>query len=552
MVDAATTTISIKPGMPRFKRRNVVQVFIRIFMFIVMMALNYPFLLLAAFFRALYQRAVKGKVSAILHSVQLPYNHSGIAGLRMIPDFYPCQLVLSQPLVVDKLQPIFTEMCAEAGININESFLEFNTETPAAVPASGPLESNQYVKPKDCPDNWNQLMRVAFGKYIIAIRVFNGEPGSPTVLHACLPGGAWDGTSCFNFMKELVNRYYGDKNDVFQGKKLTMTKAAKEKLDANSNFCSFMCRLPWAIWQNTTSMMWGVSGTAALLGGPGMSFRNVGLGEFRYTLINFDEADSKALTAGLKAKGKKPFAGFIHAAVASYRSVLGANPYGVVMQASLQTRAYEPVVKERNLVGDWLIGPLQKIKSGVEYTLDTAQAKYERLLASMENLDGDVLHAAEARAYGVINGGAAMCEVMPFYPDHQRVWSGVFFNNYGLRTIHPDAGCISFNWGAPFMLGFNTICVNGRTCICLASSLMSLEKLQAIRDKSHDILREYIEAGKDGANNSAPLAVVDVEDAQVLPVDDAQVLPIDVDGAEVAPQEEVVAPEVAAPVIDQN
>ena len=103
--------------------------------------------------------------------------------------------------------------------------------------------------------------------------------------------------------------------------------------------------------------------------------------------------------------------------------------------------------------------------------------------------------AAEARAYGTITGGAAMCEVMPFYPDDQRVWSGVFFNNYGLRSMHPDAGVVSWNWGAPFKLGFNTICVNGRTCICMASTLIGLPKLEAARDQAHAILREYIRDG---------------------------------------------------------
>merc|ERR1712100_71011 len=88
-----------------------------------------------------------------------------------------------------------------------------------------------------------------------------------------------------------------------------------------------------------------------------------------------------------------------------------------------------------------------------------------------------------------------MCEVMPFYPDDQRVWSSVFFNNYGVRSMHEDAGVVSWNWGAPFLLGFNCICVNGKTCICLASSLMTLSELRQIRDHAEFILRGYINMG---------------------------------------------------------
>ena len=67
----------------------------------------------------------------------------------------------------------------------------------------------------------------------------------------------------------------------------------------------------------------------------------------------------------------------------------------------------------------------------------------------------------------------------------------VFFNNYGTRTVHEDAQCVGWNWGAPFKLGVNCIYVNGRTCICFASSVLSTEDLVAIRDHAQGRLLEF-------------------------------------------------------------
>ena len=72
----------------------------------------------------------------------------------------------------------------------------------------------------------------------------------------------------------------------------------------------------------------------------------------------------------------------------------------------------------------------------------------------------------------------------------QRVWNSLFFNNYGPREVVEQAGMISYNWGAPFYLCFNTIHINGRTCICMASSVLGLDKLRATRDEARKILLE--------------------------------------------------------------
>ena len=35
---------------------------------------------------------------------------------------------------------------------------------------------------------------------------------------------------------------------------------------------------------------------------------------------------------------------------------MGERARSVITQVSMQTRAYEPLIKERNIIGDWLVG----------------------------------------------------------------------------------------------------------------------------------------------------------------------------------------------------
>jgi hypothetical protein len=72
---------------------------------------------------------------------------------------------------------------------------------------------------------------------------------------------------------------------------------------------------------------------------------------------------------------------------------------------------------------------------------------------------------------------------------------GIFFNNYGIRHIHPDAELHSYNWAAPFQLGFNTLNINGKTCTCFASSHLSLPKLRKCRDHVLELFEELSKSG---------------------------------------------------------
>ena len=188
-------------AVPSFKSPNIVQVIVRYIIYLVLVLVNYPVVVLIAFLRALYQRGVRGRVSDILRCHQLPYTKNGIAGLGILPDYYPAQLVLSKPLEVTKLRPIFDELIAEAGIAPDLAELTFEADiVPKGFKVSGPMDANHYVSPPGAEKNWSDYMRSIFRRKAIAIRVFSSPEGGATVLHCYLPGGSWDGTSCFNFM----------------------------------------------------------------------------------------------------------------------------------------------------------------------------------------------------------------------------------------------------------------------------------------------------------------------------------------------------------------
>lgn len=51
------------------------------------------------------------------------------------------------------------------------------------------------------------------------------------------------------------------------------------------------------------------------------------------------------------------------------------------------------------------------------------------------------------------------------------------------------SGFYSWNWGAPFGFGWNTISVNGTTTITCASSFLGIDVLRAVRDQGETTLR---------------------------------------------------------------
>ena len=438
--------------------------------FVILIVLFLPIFIATAVARAVYLRVVRGKASDVLKVGAVPFR----AG-----HFYVAQMVFNKPFEPSRLREIFSEMIQEAGIAPEKAQVVFEPEVPRSLPASGALEADHYVGKRT---NWTCGNEVK--SLVLWLRVFGGNLGEPTVLQAGLPVSSWDGTSCFNFMKELASRCHGGpRSDVFQAKKLTL-RPASARILGQSSFLTFLLRLPFNVALNTRSFLWNWVVAARVLGGPGIRPEVV--------LLNFDQADSARLQVGLNIRGVKPYAAFAFAAVDAYNAALGRNPHCIVQQSSLQTRHYGPEL-ERNLVGDWLIGPVQRIPKD-QYTLEDAQRGYERLVHDLDTLGKDVRNAFEAKAYGLTTE-AGLFEALPTYGLDARTWDSIFFNNYGVRSVFPEAGCISWNWLAPFKLAFNTINLNERTCISLASYVLGHETLQTVRDRVEATLRGFMALG---------------------------------------------------------
>ena len=89
---------------------------------------------------------------------------------------------------------------------------------------------------------------------VVSLRCHNGAEGELSVVQFS-PGGAFDGSSCFNFMKETIHRYCGGApNPVFNADELTLKPAAAEALRGGfGNFALYLARLPLNVLRNVHS-----------------------------------------------------------------------------------------------------------------------------------------------------------------------------------------------------------------------------------------------------------------------------------------------------------
>ena len=457
---------------------------IRVYMYVSTMALMLPLGLVATTFRALYQRCKKGKGSAILHGHHPVNTPSG---------GYALQMVFDHPFETIKLTEVVEKLSAECGIDASLVRLDFAAEEPYGdFPAEGQtrISGDHYVTPGANFLNNMDSLKIELGlDAAVWMRIWNGKPGKPTVIQMRLPGFVWDGTSCFNFTKEMCNRYAGGAPvDIFRDGQLTLSPNVKNNLDNFSFLRYLFVQQPFAITYNIhrLSWRWGAAIWPAC-GGPGRVQKA--------SLLNFSEEETTQFARAVKARGIKPFAAMAHAAVAAHTKVEGFQVNRIIMQASMQTRGYVPLVKERNIIGDWLVGPVQRL-GREEYTVEVAQREYNKLIAELTEFppNGEVSKSFHAKAYGWYQHGASMFELHPYYPYDAGVWGpSVFFNNYGPRTINADIGLKSWNWAAPYYLCCNTICINGKNSIAVATQCLPQETLDAICDQLEVEMRAMME-----------------------------------------------------------
>jgi hypothetical protein len=254
------------------------------------------------------------------------------------------------------------DLCSEApDIAEDDIALVFEDEEPNDWPANGNFDADYFIPSNKGSNYWFFLMSKAGEKSgkkkgkKIRIHVWNAKAaGKPTVMFYGGSGNAWDGSSNFNFVRELMNRYVGNRgNNVFQ--KPEITAEAAKKLDKGS-FCCFLLKMPYNIARNIGGMLWNGIRATKWAGGNGFGFK--------ITAMNLTKEESQKLYHGAKAMGMKPFAVMTYATVKACREVMKTSPRVITQQASIQTRHFpienpKSVGDGRSLVGDWLFGPIQ-------------------------------------------------------------------------------------------------------------------------------------------------------------------------------------------------
>jgi len=301
-------------------------------------------------------------------------------------------------------------------------------------------------------------------------------------MHFGCSAEGWDGSSNFNFLKELMRRYSGlPPKKVFA--KPTIAPASAAKIDADFSFPLFLAKMPWNVFKNIAGAIWNNVRAAKWAGGNGAFVPQI-------VAMNFTDEDSAKLKAATKKLGSSPFAAFTYAAVKACEDVLGQKPQVCCNQASLQTRHY-PVKgqgKERDFVGDWLIGAVTPV--GTDYTLDEATKQYKTMMTDLDEIGPITKNGVWAKAYGLTNCGAAGFEIMPAFNDNLHIMDRcLFMNNYGARTMPTESPFDTWNWNAPIWLGINTINVNGKTTTLVGSCMWGLEIVEELRNSMEVTLR---------------------------------------------------------------
>lgn len=337
---------------------------------------------------------------------------------------YPCQILLTKPLDAALLEKTLVRLCGEDGIEEESINIEVVEGEPADWPVGdegqGSYPINHYIKDcnqpsKNGPDTdqfiaWGMFPPPEAGKWKVKMRLWNGKEGKPTVLWYAGSGNGWDGSANFNFVKELLSRYVGNApNDVYQRPQL---KAESIPIVDEGSFMLFLVTIPFKTAGTLFMTLWNLVRAAKWAGGNGLGPRVVAM--------NFSKEESAKLYAGAKAKGVSPFACFTYAGVKACGEVLQQQPATICQQASLQTTHYPiPDATARDLVGDWLFGPLQQVPA--EYTLEDAQKGYGELKTEIRELGPATRKAFWAKAYGIFNCGAAGFECLPTYNDDMSI-----------------------------------------------------------------------------------------------------------------------------------
>ena len=281
----------------------------------------------------------------------------------------------------------------------------------------------------------------------------------------------FDGTSCFNLIKGFVATYYDGEAPLVRP-----TVGSPEldlRLDTeNEELKKKLGALPALRCAVGTSYTMAVQYGRWLLSRELFDAFGCASPECCSVIESLSLEETAKMTAALKARKLKPFAHLMTTSAEAAKSV--PKKYQVerpilLTQVSCQSRYYMPKV-ERNVCGNWLIG------LGTRPTLDELSSEswaskfYAGLIEHIESFSGNA-------AWSFIN--QTVYGMSGYRANPRKIF---WFNNYGLRSMHEGAGGVTYHWAPTYSVATYflvcCVCVDGRMCITISSSVVPQGELQ--------------------------------------------------------------------------
>jgi len=327
---------------------------------------------------------------------------------------------------------------------------------------------------------------------------------SRTFICGCTDFGIYDGTSAFNFLKGFVATYYDGDDKAPLVRPRRGNKELDLKLDPTTvlpDGSTMGSRLGCCVGLKLafkTSFR-----TAIFLGRNILARELLDLFLQAPTVANAiatiePELNAKMTKKVIETDGNKMFAHFMQAGA---RATTEALPKSrrvdrplLATQVSTQTRYYKPLRQERDVVGNWLI-PL-----GGQYSLekelgsrDFCEEYYKNMITDIKLFDAKVSESFINQTVFGFFGASAWTNLRKVF----------WYNNYGLRSMHPDAGDLTYHWGPNYtgscFVFVNIVTVNGSTCATISSAHMTQKEVNQVAINIRKILLE----GVDGASKTA-------------------------------------------------
>merc|ERR1711916_58105 len=199
------------------------------------------------------------------------------------------------------------------------------------------------------------------------------------------------------------------------------------------------------------------------------------------------------MTKEVHARGGKIFAHLMSTSGRTLRNTETRVEDPILLtQVSCQSRYYKPEVP-RNVCGNWLIG------LGARPTLDQlADAEWTSVYYA--KTINDIKTFSGAAAFSFISQSVYGFFSTAGWANPRKIY---WYNNYGLRDMHPSAGGVTYHWGPNYVVAtfclINVVTVDGRTCITLASSVIPQGELEECAAELKRRLIQEAAAGGPGA-----------------------------------------------------